>query len=164
MKYMAGCSSRSVSDCHPSAEGGGLQRESFVASSRILGKTTDGAKIVSMMDGRSGMDLLLDSLGGQVSELDPSETAFPHRTALASAQIYMGASASRRDSAASSVGEVRDALGDLVGPSGYVNYIDPKMPDWGSAYYGDNLPKLKDVAHTYDPDGVFTFAQSVAKA
>ncbi|MEU9040574.1 BBE domain-containing protein [Kitasatospora sp. NPDC048343] len=35
------------------------------------------------------------------------------------------------------------------------------MPDWGSAYYGRNLTRLKDVAHHYDPDGVFAFPQSV---
>ena len=157
MKYMGGCSSKSVDQCHPAAEGGSLNRESFTASSRMLEEAVPGAKIVSAMRGHSGMDLLLDSLGGAVSDVDPSETAFPHRSALASAQIYMGGSA------ASAVGEVRSALGDLTGAHGYVNYIDPKMPDWGKAYYGDNLAKLKQVAQTYDPDGVLAFAQSVAK-
>ena len=28
----------------------------------------------------------------------------------------------------------------------------------------DNLPRLKDVAHKYDPDALFTFPQSITKA
>lgn len=42
-----------------------------------------------------------------------------------------------------------------------MNYIDPRLPDWAAAYYGDNLPRLRQIATTYDPDGVFGFAQAV---
>jgi hypothetical protein len=38
------------------------------------------------------------------------------------------------------------------------------MPDWARAYYGTNLPKLRQVAQHYDPDRVFTFPQAVTKA
>ena len=163
MKYMAGCSSRSTTQCHPDFEGGQLQREAFVASSRILDGPADPAAVVKLMAGRSGMDLLLDSLGGEVSTVESSATAFPHRTALASAQIYVGTSSSEQQRSTTSLAEVRDGLGAIAGPHGYVNYIDPDLKDWGSAYYGANLGRLKDVAKHYDPDGVFAFAQSVAK-
>lgn len=56
---------------------------------------------------------------------------------------------------------MRDGLGALVGDTGYVNYIDPQLPNWAEAYYGGNLPRLKEIAAKYDPDRVFAFAQSV---
>ncbi|HEV7649989.1 MAG TPA: FAD-binding oxidoreductase [Actinophytocola sp.] len=161
MRYFAGCSQRSVAQCHPAAQGGSLGRESFVASSRILAKpVADPAALVSLLDGRTGTDLLLDSLGGAVSKLDAGATAFPHRTAVASAQIYAGTGPGKQ-AATQAVNEVRDGLGSLTGATGYVNYIDPAMPDWANAYYGANLARLRQVAERYDPDGVFAFAQGL---
>jgi len=150
MRYFAGCS---TSDCHASS------RQAFVASSRILASPVGGSALVSLLDGLTGVDLLLDSLGGAVSAVGSTDTAFPHRTALASAQIY--ASGGSR-AATQQVAEIRDGLGKVAGAHGYVNYIDPDMPDWAQAYYGPNLPRLRSVAEKYDPDGVFAFAQGLA--
>ncbi|MFI5530224.1 FAD-binding oxidoreductase [Kitasatospora sp. NPDC051853] len=164
MKYMAGCANDTIAQCHPVSEGGRLPRASFVAVSRMLGSAVDAGRLVALLDGRAGLDLLLDSLGGAVAELAPDATAFPHRSALASAQVY--ASATRADQAAvtASVDAVRDGLATLGATGAYVNYIDATLPDWGTAYYGANLPRLKAVSSAYDPDGVFTFPQSVARA
>jgi FAD/FMN-containing dehydrogenase len=151
MRYFAGCSQRSVAQCRPEAEGGQLGRESFTASSRMLDAAIDPAVLVDLLNGRSRLDVLLDSLGGAVGRVAPGDTAYPHRKALASAQIYSTGDASDVD-------EVRDGL---PGNTGYVNYIDPSMPDWATAYYGDNLPRLRKVAAKYDPDKVFAFAQAV---
>lgn len=142
---------------------GGTQsnRESFVASSRMLMAPADPARITEMMTGRADMDLLLDSLGGAVGKLEPRSTAYPHRKAFASAQVYLKTDAATAARATTQVGEVRDTLGALVGQTGYVNYIDPAMPDWANAYYGPNLQRLQDVAKTYDPDRVFAFAQGI---
>jgi FAD binding domain-containing protein/berberine-like enzyme len=163
MRYFGGCSQRSIEQCRPESEGGQLGRESFVASSRILPGPVDPTAFVSIMDGRSGMDLLLDSLGGAVSTVDAKATAFPHRGALASAQIYAGADIGTQATSTTSVAEVRDGLGAQLGTTGYVNYVDPGLPDWGTAYYGGNLPKLREVAARYDPDAVFTFPQAVPR-
>jgi FAD/FMN-containing dehydrogenase len=160
MRFYAGCSSRDAAQCHPATEGGTLGRESFVASSRILGRPADPAEVVGLLDGLTGLDLLLDSLGGAVSAIAPDETAFPHRAALASAQIYANTDAGVAK-ATEQVARVRDGLGALAGAHGYVNYIDPGLPNWAQAYYGRNLPRLREVARTYDPDGVFAFAQGV---
>ena len=152
MRYFGGCSQRSVAQCRPEAEGGQLGRESFTASSRMLDEAVDPAVLVDLLDGRTRLDVLLDSLGGAVGRVAPGDTAYPHRKALASAQIYSTGDAK-------DVNEVRDGL--PTGNTGYVNYIDPSMPDWTTAYYGDNLPRLRKVAAKYDPDRVFAFAQAV---
>jgi hypothetical protein len=152
MRYFGGCSQRSVAQCRPETEGGQLGRASFTASSRMLDKAIDPAVLVDLLDGRSKLDVLLDSLGGAVGRVAPADTAYPHRKALASAQIYATGDAGDVD-------EVRDGL--PTGNTGYVNYIDPSMPDWATAYYGDNLPRLRKVAAKYDPDKVFAFAQAV---
>lgn len=161
MRYFAGCSQRSVRQCHPVTAGGQLGRESFVATSAILAGPADPAKVAALLTGRSGMDLLLDSLGGAVSDMDAAATAFPHRTALASAQLYANAAAADAERVRAAVGEVRTGLTAFTGPSGYVNYIDPAVPDWAAAYYGGNAGRLADIAAKYDPDAVFRFAQSV---
>ena len=44
----------------------------------------------------------------------------------------------------------------------YVNYVDADLLDWEHAYYGSNLPRLKQVKTDYDPDDVFHGPQTIA--
>lgn len=142
--------------------GGPIDRESFVASSRVLRSPISApAKAVNLMAGQSDESyLIFDSLGGAVSDVAPDATAFPHRDALACAQIYFKTPPEAAAEAAEAMGRARDGLGALVGDTGYVNYVDPRMPRWAEAYYGPNLARLREVAAKYDPDRVFAFAQS----
>ncbi|WP_275291691.1 FAD-binding oxidoreductase [Amycolatopsis sp. La24] len=139
---------------------GSSERQTFVASSRIITDPVDGGKIADLASGHKGMDLLIDGLGGAVGDIAPTATAFPHRKALASIQVYAPATASSQDAARKSVSTVVGGLADAGARGGYVNYIDPDLPDWKSAYYGDNAARLDQVAKKYDPNGVFNFAQS----
>ncbi|MER5863200.1 FAD-binding oxidoreductase [Kitasatospora sp. NPDC002040] len=164
MKYMAGCANDTVAQCHPVSEGGRLPRSSFVAASRVLGSALDGGGVADLMAGHSGIDLLLDSLGGEVARLAPDATAFPHRCALASAQVYASTTPAGRAGATAAVNAIRDGLAALGATGAYVNYIDATLPDWGTAYYGDNLARLQGVSRQYDPDQVFAFPQSVSRA
>jgi FAD/FMN-containing dehydrogenase len=164
MRYFAACSQRTVEQCRPQSSGGQLTREGYVATSRMLPSQTDPARISSTVDGHAGVDILLDSFGGAVSRIAPNATAFPHRSVLASAQIYAATTASNRDQMAKTVAEIGDSLATLTGPAAYVNYIDPTMPDWPTAYYAGNLPRLRDITRKYDPDAVFDFAQSPHQA
>jgi hypothetical protein len=75
------------------------------------------------------MDVLLDSIGGAAGRVGAGDTAFPHRRALATAQIYQGSASAAAHSA---VSEVRTSLGDLFGGSAYVNHIDQDLPNWAS--------------------------------
>ncbi|MFF7244604.1 FAD-binding oxidoreductase [Embleya sp. NPDC008237] len=164
MKYMAGCANDTIAQCHPTFEGGRLPRSSFVAVSRVLPAPLDAQRMVQLMAGRTGMDLLLDSMGGAVARLAPDATAFPHRSALATAQIYASTTPAGQAEATAAVDAVRDGLEALGATGAYVNYIDANLPDWGTAYYGGNLTRLKAVSQQYDPDEVFSFPQSVARA
>jgi FAD/FMN-containing dehydrogenase len=164
MRFYAGCASESTATCQARTSGADWDRESFVASSRMLSApVSDAAKVATAVDGRPDMHLIIDGLGGAVGRVAPTATAFPHRSAVASMQIYLKTTSAARTSAARSVGEVRDDLTGAVGSSAYVNYIDAAMPDWATAYYGANLTRLRSVAHQYDPDGLFTFAQGLSR-
>lgn len=140
---------------------GGEDRESFIASSRIIGKPVDPARLTGTIAGKTGVDLLIDSLGGAVSRMAPSDTAFWHRGALASVQVFASATAGNRDAVTRTVGGVVAGLAAAGAEGAYVNYLDPALPDWMNAYYGGNATRLQRVARTYDPLGVFRFAQGV---
>jgi hypothetical protein len=116
-------------------------------------------RVVTLMHQQRGMVLLFDSLRGQVGKIKAADTAFAHRGAHASVQVYSGNAAST-----AAVVAVQQALAPLVGTGAYVNYLNPGQRDWPTAYYGANLPRLRSVIKHYDPDGVFTFAQSVLRA
>ena len=43
----------------------------------------------------------------------------------------------------------------------YQNYTDPTLKDWRKAYYGDAVTKLTKVKKQYDPEGFFSYPQSL---
>jgi FAD/FMN-containing dehydrogenase len=102
--------------------------------------------------------------GGAIAAVDPAATAFVHRDALFDMQYqaYWWDPADEQ----TDVAWVRD-LRTAMEPStsgDYVNYIDVDISDWATAYYGANLPRLKRVKATYDPDDVFNGPQSIPQS
>ena len=162
MKYFAGCGGRGITACHPATRPGGtLTRNSFHAASRMLDRRLDAgsaAAVVGLVRDTPPMVLLFDALGGRVGQVAPAETAFPHRRALASVQIYSGAAGAGR-----AVTRVQDDLAPLVGGGAYVNYLSVDQADWAQAYHGANLSRLRAVVRDYDPRGVYAFPQSVLR-
>ncbi|MCP3798812.1 FAD-dependent oxidoreductase [Allokutzneria sp. A3M-2-11 16] len=141
---------------------GSSGKTGFVASSRVLEKRMDEpGSLAALVNDRPDMDLLFDPLGGAVSTVDATATAFPHRGALATVQVYADTEAGQFRSVASQVDNAQRDIAEQVGRGAYVNYIDPAQRDWPQAYYGNNLSRLRQVANTYDPDGVFAFAQGL---
>jgi len=108
---------------------------------------------------------ILDSWGGAIGRVGPAETAFVHRSAIASVQYFAGypagAPAEAVDAAHGWVRDITAAVAPYVSDQAYQNYIDPELVDWPRAYYGANLPRLTAVKRHYDPDNLFHFPQSI---
>jgi FAD/FMN-containing dehydrogenase len=161
--WSAGCDPSNGS-CTPSwgGSGGTLPRASFVSTSRIITKPiTDPAAFAQVATGSPGVRAQMDTMGGAISR---GRTAFPYAGAIGSIQILKDFTNGDEAAARAALRPVRDGLGPIVGETGYVNYIDPEMPDWAHAYYGDHLPLLKSVAARYDPTSVFGGPQSLTVA
>jgi hypothetical protein len=175
---LAGCEGRAVSQCRLTTKSpsGILPRQAAIARSdffdgsiqanvrdRALSEIEDRGTDPALSRQAGGM--LLDAWGGQIAEVDPPATAFPHREAAFLAQEFVTFQESPSSEALASNRAWLNGLWSALRPSAsgaaYVNYIDPALEDWQSAYYGSNLDRLIEVKRTYDPDDAFTFAQSI---
>lgn len=142
------------------------QRGTYVATSRMLTRpAADPAALASLLAGEPHLYTIIDTYGGAIARVRPWESSFAHRGALGSIQITRSAAPEHGGEAHARrvIGQVRDEIGSEFGSAGYINYIDPEMPDWANAYYGANLPGLRRVARKYDPEGVFAFEQGLAR-
>ncbi len=112
--------------------------------------------------------ILLESCGGAINRTAADATAFPHRNMLYVAQYQArwlpGSDSSLADANIAWTRALYDSVAPWRSGSSYVNYTDPDLTDWQRAYYGANLPRLKEIKRRYDPDNVFRFAQSIPLA
>jgi FAD/FMN-containing dehydrogenase len=177
MLVEAGCGDRSVAQCHLASgdPSGVLDRSASVASSAFLAALPGGAGVDAFVgtvaDLRTtlpgvGGGLVFDAYGGAINAVAPGATAFVHRDKLCGVQatVATGASAPAVSSGRQWLAHQADAVSGYVDGSAYQNYIDPTLADWQRAYYGTNLERLVGVKQRYDPDDVFSFAQSIPAA
>jgi len=54
-------------------------------------------------------------------------------------------------------------MGDDYDYSAYLNYVDNRLENYEQLYYGDNLPRLRELKAQLDPNDVFS-APSTVKA
>lgn len=106
--------------------------------------------------------VIIEACDGAVNDLAPDATAFVHRGTTRFVSQYQARW--RGDGFAANLAWA-DGLYEAIAPyrSGmaYQGYIDTNLPDWQQAYYGANLPRLRQVKSRYDPDDFFRFARSI---
>ena len=174
MYVEAGCQGLSEAACHIAGQypGGALPRMVEVAKSDIFDRPLGDAGVQAVILGverrqaQGAMGgVLFDSWGGAINRVAPSETAFVHRRAVASAQYIAMLPPTVGNGAVRSARAWLDgwyqALRPYASGEAYQNYIDPTLPNWAHAYYGENLPRLQEVKAKWDPDDVWHFAQSI---
>jgi FAD/FMN-containing dehydrogenase len=107
--------------------------------------------------------LLCDSYGGKIAEVAADATAFPRRAGTQYCIQYYSSWTRAADTPAhlAQVAKVYAAMRPYLPGASYVNYCDLDLPDYATAYWGDNLARLMAVKQRYDPDNLFRHAQSV---
>ncbi|MEU1472960.1 FAD-binding oxidoreductase [Streptomyces sp. NPDC005761] len=179
MLVYAGCSGITDAQCHlpgttPGRDPqGSLQRETYAAASDFYDRSLppegvqallDRTEAFTRLDGSQGGggSVALTALGGAVNRVDPQATAFVHRGSRMLAQ-YIGAWRAGTAGTAQQkwLKDTHSALRPYASGAAYQNYTDPALTDWRKAYYGPALARLDEVKKRYDPEGFFTYPQSL---
>jgi FAD/FMN-containing dehydrogenase len=141
--------------------GGQPARNAFRASSRIADRWTDPAAVADTVRGMEGTLLIVGALGGAIDRRTPADTAYPHRGAPTSIEIFGTVGDLPVEQVTREVDQAQTALAGLIGTGTYINYLDPLQEDWAQTAYRHNLHRLRAVARRYDPDRVLRFPQAV---
>jgi hypothetical protein len=163
------------------APGGQLPRQGYLRERhRLLAEPLSPAVLYQALelfgaDRRPGQFryLAFEALGGAINRVAPDETAYVHRDArfmtrwtLIGEAALVGDFAPPGDEELAAAGHWVDRGFALIDPhstgGSYVNFPDPALDDWASAYYGENYPRLQAVKHACDPKPFFTFPQSIS--
>lgn len=179
MLVYAGCSGITDAQCHlpgttpGRTSQGTLQRETYAAASDFYDHSLPPAGVQALLDRTEaftrldatqggGGSIALTALGGAINRVDRQATAFVHRSSRMLAQ-YIGAWRPGTSGSAQQnwLKDTHSALRPYASGAAYQNYADPALTDWRNAYYGTAAARLGDVKKEYDPDGFFTFAQSL---
>ncbi|MCP2257824.1 FAD/FMN-containing dehydrogenase [Streptoalloteichus tenebrarius] len=169
------CEGFSVAECHtvghnPLAKltryAFALARGNFV--DRVLPRQGVRALLAAFDDGRfpgQARDLDLIAFGGAANRVPPDATAFAHRAHRFYAGYSMGMDPHVTDAGRRAGEQWIDRCFAVVRLWGsghsYQNFLDPKLPDWQHAYYGENYPRLRRVKAAYDPEGFFAQPRSI---
>ena len=162
----AGCSRISLTACHTAGTrpGGTLSRDNFQAKSAYAAKPLPAAAcqtLVRAAEARLSASghgaILFDCYGGAINRVKPAATAFVHRNVLFCIQYlsYDGDAAWLTSTAAQ--------MRPYVTGGAYLNYTDPSLKNWQSAYYGSNYPRLLKVRREFDPHHYFNFPQAIGR-
>jgi FAD/FMN-containing dehydrogenase len=107
--------------------------------------------------------VVCDAYGGSLAEIAPEVTAFAHRSGTLFCLQYGSVwdNSSHTKERLDDMSEFYASLRPYMSGGAYVNYCDLDLPDYATAYWGENLPRLKQIKADFDPNNVFRHAQSV---
>lgn len=153
---------------HETSEGAFAARTNFAVDPLPPEAVADVlARLASWPGGGNpdGGGFALFGWGGAVNAVGAADTAFVHRHA--NYLVSMDTSWADRDGPQAVaahlrwLAELREAVAPYVAEGAYVNFTDPDLEDWRTAYYGANYPRLVEVKRRVDPDRLFRFPQAV---
>ncbi len=103
--------------------------------------------------------VVLGALGGAIARVPTHATAYPHRAALFSAEYMTDAAPGAKIAWCH---QIRQTMRRWSSGGAYVNYLDPLLDNWRSAYYGQHYERLQQVKARYDPANLLRMAQGVS--
>lgn len=104
----------------------------------------------------------IEPLGGAISRVDASATAFAHRNAAFNVSAWAGWTDAAEDEDHMAWARAFHAATAPHSAAGvYVNYLDRDDAHRASAAFGENHLRLKRVKATYDPDNLFRTHRSL---
>ena len=126
------------------------------------------AGLSAFMNGVSTANIyvICDSYGGAIGSTAPNATAFAHRKGTLYC-IQYGTdqfSAAETSQRLNAMRTFYTAMRPYVSGAAYVNYCDRDLTDYPTAYWGQNLARLKTIKSAFDPGNLFKHAQSVPLA
>jgi FAD/FMN-containing dehydrogenase len=122
--------------------------------------------LMNEVNTRTSIYVICDAYGGAVTSAAPDATAFAHRGDTLFC-IQYGSNWTNLSDTPQRLDDMRQcyaAMRPYVSGAAYVNYCDLELIDYPSAYWGQNLPRLKHIKSAFDPDNIFKHAQSVPLA
>ncbi|HEY5836797.1 FAD-binding oxidoreductase [Streptomyces sp.] len=171
------CGGDTVAQCHraDTTPGGILPRPAFgLQRSRIFTELPSRSmweKAAALFETlrQPGQIHILEvlPLGGAVSDVARTDTAFVHRDGLFTVNYLSdiedpaAADSAGRAAAQQFVDDGFAILDPESAGETYQNFIDPGLSDWRRSYYAENYPRLAYVKTKYDPYRAFSFAQSI---
>lgn len=109
--------------------------------------------------------VIIEPLSGAVHDVPANATAFPHREGWLIYQFQSRVAPGAPEDVVSAGQEWVNGLYARLAPwrtgAEYSNYGNRQLKDWGQAYFGANLPRLRAVKAKYDPGNLFRFQQSI---
>jgi FAD/FMN-containing dehydrogenase len=110
---------------------------------------------------------ICDAYGGAVADVAADATAFAHRAGMLYCIQYYSQwdNASNTQERLGFMADLYASLRPYMSGAAYANYCDLELGDgYADAYWGANLPRLRQIKSAFDPDNVFQHRQSVRPA